>query len=195
MTSGTSRLPASRILLAWLAVFPVAGWAAGFTPGELERLLRAAAAPIRVAYTEEQTLAALDIPMISSGRLSFRPPDALRKDVLSPVKASYLIEGDRLIIIEGDARREMALDDFPPLRALAEGLRSTLAGDFQTLRRHYRLEVSGAEDAWRLHLLPGDETLGRFIDHILVRGSGSRLVAIEVVERNGDRSLTRIASP
>ena len=42
------------------------------------------------------------------------------------------------------------LQDYPVLWAFVESIRSTLAGDLQSLNRFYRVELDGSERDWRL---------------------------------------------
>ena len=182
----------ARAWLCLLALLPLAAPAAGFTAGDLEALLADSERPRQVRYVEERTLAALDIPMTLKGTLHFRPPDYLRKDVESPLKARYILDGDRLVIVEQGERRSVGLDAVPALRAFAAALRATLLGDFATLRRYYRLEVSGDEADWTLRLTPQEEALAGYVRVVRIHGSEAAIGRIEVVERNGDRSVTRI---
>lgn len=186
----------ARTWLWLLALVPLAAPAAGgLTADGLEALLAGSERPQRVRYVEERTLAALDIPMTLKGTLHFRPPDYLRKDVESPRQARYILDGDRLVIVEGGERRTVGLDRVPALRAFAAALRATLLGDFATLRRYYRLEVSGRETGWTLRLTPRDEALARYVREVSVGGRAATIQRIEVVEQNGDRSVTRIGVP
>ena len=75
----------------------------------------------------------LTTPSHKEGTLVFHPPSRLEKHVQSPAKESFIAEGDTLHY-ENPSReisQTFALQDYPALAALIEGLRSLFNGDEQ----------------------------------------------------------------
>ena len=110
------------------------------------------------------------------------------------------IEGDT-VTYEGTVRgsvqkRTFALADAPPLAALVESLRSTLAGDLPALRRHYDVAFTTPQDqiarGWQITLIPRERMLREAVSKIVLRGTGSELSNVEIVETGGDLTLLAI---
>lgn len=151
----------------------------------------ARAVPERIAYSETRRMAYLDVPLTTSGELEFRPPDWLRRSVQGSGE-SYVIAGDVVRVEGSGAGREIPLDMHPVLRAFAESLRATLAGDMPRLQRYFTVELQGSEPAWRLHLRPRDPRVASVIQYIELSGDGTMLRRIETREAGGDLTVTEL---
>jgi hypothetical protein len=185
MISG-ARVRACLLLLALLPLPAVAQWDAAHL---LEALARTV--PERIAYSETRRMAYLDVPLTTEGELEFRPPDWLRRSVTGSGE-SYVIAGET-VRVEGPAGgREIALDVHPALRAFAESLRATLAGDLARLERYFIVELQGRREHWRLHLRPRDGGVASVIHSIELSGTGTTLRRIETREAGGDLTITEL---
>ena len=190
MNSGRTPLSCA----AWLFLLLCTG-AAFAVPLTLDALLEVFAdvAAAEAHFTEVQTLALLDSPLTTKGRLSYRRPDYLKKEVIEPTPSVFEISGERLVVEAGAERHSLSLDSQPLIRAFAEAYRATLAGDRETLERYYRHELSGSTERWTLRLLPLDERMEERIEAIVLHGAGPQISRIEVFETAGDYSLMTIA--
>jgi len=106
-----------------------------------------------------------------------------------------VLEKDRLTM-ENKARnqrRTLVLQDYPVIWAFVESIRSTLAGDLQTLSRFYRIGLEGSDDQWRLLLAPSEPKMQAMVREIRISGSKNRIRTIEILEAEGDRSVMTIA--
>lgn len=144
-------------------------------------------------FTEERTLALLEIPLRTEGELIYRAPDYLERRVEGPRTERYVIVGDLLSLEDRDGRREIRLDSHPALQAFADTYRGTLAGDLAALRQYYAVHLNQDEGGWHLRLSPTDPELRGAIDHVDVHGLGAELSRIEIHEPNGDTTVTKIA--
>lgn len=165
--------------------------AAGF---ELEQLmpLLAATPAADVAFTEKKYSDLLSKPVQSSGRLVYRRPDVVEKNVETPRRESYRFVGDQLLVVRNGVERRMALSSQPLLAAFAASLRGVLGGDLALLRAHYQLSLQGDAASWRLDLMPLDEEVGRTVRRVTVSGRSGRIDQIEVRETSGDHSVLRV---
>lgn len=168
--------------------------AASAEPWDVGQLMATLAA-VRTSearFVERKTLSLLDIPLESSGTLSWRAPDRLEKHTLEPREEHMLLEGDRLVVeVAGKPRQELGVQAYPVVRAFIESIRSTLAGDLVTLEKFYRVRLEGRPGAWTLVLVPRESRMRGFISEIRIRGA-RRIASIEIWEANGDRSLMTI---
>lgn len=149
----------------------------------------------RGRFVERRYLAILNTPLESSGTLVYIAPGRLEKHMLLPRQESLILDGDTLLVDnrETGQRRSFALQEQPVLRAFVESIRSTLAGDLQTLNRFYEVGLEGDAGRWRLRLRPTEPRMREVVSEILVSGRGTWVGAIEIREAGGDRSVMTIA--
>ena len=148
----------------------------------------------RGKFVERKYLAILSAPLEFSGVLVYTAPGRLEKHTLLPQPESLVLEQDQLTL-ENKARnqrRTLVLQDYPVIWAFVESIRSTLAGDLQTLNRFYRISLEGSGDRWRLLLAPNEPKMQAVVSEIRISGSKNRIRAIEIVEAGGDRSVMTI---
>lgn len=144
-------------------------------------------------FVEKKYFAVLDRPLQLSGTLAYSP-GFLEKLTLLPQRERTTIRGDALTIETGPGKqtRRLRLPRYPVLWGFVEGLRATLTGDLSTLQRFYEIELHGSRGDWELVLVPAQPQMRAVLRLVSVRGSGGRITSIEMVETNGDRSLTQI---
>ena len=191
------RLPAALfgLLLGYLCTSATAQTAQNADWG-IEQLMQSLA-QVKSAggrFVERKYLAILTAPLEFSGILVYTAPNRIEKRILLPKPETMIIEQDRVTLEtpSRNQRRTLALGDYPIMRAFVESIRSTLAGDAQTLARFYRISLEGNPDKWRMSLAPIESSMQAVVRQILIGGSQSRINTIEVIEATGDRSVTTI---
>ena len=178
--------------VGWLLCWPQAVVA---DDGALAQVMRALAAvpAVEAAFREEKTWAVLDAPLVTTGMLYYRAPDFLRKRTLHPHPEDYEADGHWLTVETPEAgRRQFDLNGYPQLRPFVEAIRATQAGDQAALARYYQLEFQGTPADWSLRLTPHDADAQRYVAAIVLRGRNGRIVSMETLEPDGDRSLMTI---
>lgn len=148
----------------------------------------------RGRFVERKYLAILNTPLESSGTLLYTAPGRLEKHMLSPRQESLILDGDTLLVDnkETGQRRNFALRDNPVVWAFVESIRSTLAGDLETLNRFYQVSLEGDAARWRLLLKPSERRMRDVATEIRISGSGAWVGAIEILDTGGDRSVMTI---
>jgi outer membrane lipoprotein-sorting protein len=179
----------SVLLLALVVVLPPAQ--AQLELGALMHEL-AQVKTARGRFVERKYLAILTTPLESSGTLVYTAPGRLEKHMLSPRKESLILDGDTLILERKDGERRFALQEQPVVRAFAESIRATLAGDLRMLERFYQVSLEGDAGRWRLRLKPTERRMREIATEILLSGSGAWVSAIEIQEAGGDRTVMTI---
>ena len=162
-----------------------------FTAKQLMQTLAANKAS-RADFVEKKYLASLDRPLESSGELVYVAPSRLEKRTIRPKPEVLVIDGDTLTIERNGTKRSISLASFPEVSAFTESIRATLAGDLDALSRDYRVEVDGSPAQWRLTLLPSDPKIAALVSRVTVTGRDQRVEAIEVLQADGNRSVTTI---
>jgi outer membrane lipoprotein-sorting protein len=175
-------------LLATAGAQALAAGASGFDLDHLMALL-ATRSGGEARFTEERTVASLDTPLRSSGRLSFAAPDRFARHTEEPSAESMEVQGNSVVLRRGTRTRRMNLDTVPELAALTDALRGTLSGNAALLQRHFGVAVRGNAGRWVLALTPRDAKLAGSLTGIEVTGSGPDVRSIEMNMAGGDRSL------
>lgn len=194
MTTGkkTAWLEALRragfvLVLAW-ATAPA--WAAFDLDALMALLAQRKSGEAR--FTEERSVSTLATTLHSSGRLSFRAPDHFARYTEEPRVESMEVQGDSVVLRRGTRTRTLMLDGIPELAALTDAMRGTLGGDALALRKHFRIDVSGAPAKWVLLLTPVDTQLARSVEQIEIAGSRADVHSVELRLVGGDRSLMQV---
>jgi hypothetical protein len=163
-------------------------------PFDLETLMALLAQRQRgeARFTEERTVAGFDGPLRASGTLAFTAPDRFERLTLEPRRERMEVAGNQIRLERGGRARQLTLDAVPELAALFEGLRGTLSGNAEALRKHFDLRVSGQPGLWTLTLVPRDGALAAQVRQLQLAGSGADLRSVELQLGGGDRSLMLI---
>ena len=182
-----------RLFLAWGFGFALQAGAADWSLIALmegRQTIRAETAH----FSETKTSHLLTRPIKATGTLTYAAPDKLEKITLAPTPETIRLDGETLTGIRADGE-EFSLDigSQSEVASLVEGIRSTLAGDLITLRRHYEIGFDGAREHWRLDLEPRNGRVRGKVERISVSGSGLQIGVIEVFETDGDHSEMTIS--
>jgi hypothetical protein len=145
-----------------------------------------------VTFTETQYLAMLERPLQSSGELLYDAPDRLEKRTLKPKAETLVLEHGVLTAHRGRRTYTLPLRDYPQVAPFIESIRATLAGDRAALERLFRLEFEGTLAHWTLLLTPSDAGLAGLVRNIRIEGRRDAISSVEIVQRDGDRSLLTI---
>jgi outer membrane lipoprotein-sorting protein len=162
---------------------------AGWTIGRLTALL-AQVSHRQAHFVETYHSGLFKKPIQTSGELTFTAPSKLEKIVSKPFEERYLVDGDTLVV-ENPAKgmkKELSLEDYPPLRAFVEAFRAVLAGDLEMLQRFYEVRLDGAQNGWVLTLNPRDPAMRKRVAVIKLAGANGVIRSFEIREPNGDRS-------
>lgn len=186
-----ARLAVALCVLALLASRSGGAWSDEWGMSQLmEELARHKSG--QAHFVEKRFLSVLDAPLVSSGDLSFTAPDRLEKRTLQPKPELVQLDGDSVTIDRGRQHLSFGLDEHPELGALIESLRATLNGNRQALERNYSLTLSGRRERWQLALVPNDARVAALVAHLNLNGSNGRVLGVEYIEPNGDRSMMTI---
>jgi len=146
----------------------------------------------RARYSEVKRVAVLQRPLQLSGTLLYSRPARLEKHQTQPFKEVISVDGDWLTVEREGKTRRIALQNAPLVAALVESLRATLAGDGAELERFYSVRVEGTRKRWTLVLTPREVEVAGVVKTIVLAGSGSRIVRLEILEPGGDGSVMTI---
>lgn len=143
-------------------------------------------------FREEKTSELLSDPLLAYGTLEFTAPDHLAKIIQQPEYEKFVAQGDRLNIENAQGKKSVSLSNYPALQAFVAGFSATLAGDVETLKRHYAVELEGQAQQWTLRLTPLNSDMRERIQVLRITGGQQHIAAIETSETSGDRSILEI---
>ncbi len=143
-------------------------------------------------FTETRRIEMLDRTLESSGRLSFRAPDAFVRETLSPRREKLAVAGNTLTMSLGERSRTMQLDAAPEAAVIVEAVRGTLTGNRESLERLFDSTVAGDADKWSLDLVPRDLRLRGQVASVRVSGRDAVVREVTVLLADGDRSVMTI---
>lgn len=142
----------------------------------------------KARFVETRTLAILDRPVLSSGEMSYQPPDRLEKRTFRPHAETLVLDKDTVVVERDQRRMTFNVSSRPEAQAFVESVRSTLNGNRRALEKHYRLELKGVASDWTLVLLPVEPAVLALVERITVTGQGDQVRHIEYLQADGDRS-------
>lgn len=145
----------------------------------------------RVEFVEKRSNSLLRKPVVTKGILIYRENEILEKKITYPYKETYVIDGDTIRILDSDEelKRTVSLSDNPVLAVFIESFRSVLTGDLNKLRKYYSIQLAGSEKSWRMTLVPRDDNARKYVEKVIIAGSGSSVLKISVAEPSGDSSI------
>ncbi len=146
----------------------------------------------QATFVEKKYIALLDVPVQSSGELSYVAPGRLERRTIKPRPESMVIDGDVMLIERGRQKLTVQLSDYPELAGFIDSMRGTLAGDRKMLERIFRLKLEGDAQHWTLMLWPTVAKMATTIHLIRISGNRDNVHGIEIIQTDGDRSVTAI---
>lgn len=166
-------------------------------PWSLEKLMQGMAQVknSKATFVERKYLSMLTTPLTFSGRLEYAAPSRLVKHTLRPQSEKLTLDRDKLVVQGSDAAKShtLSLQEYPAVWAFAESIRSTLAGDIETLNRFYKVSLEGRQKQWLLTLIPQGSQTKNLVEKILLKGSFDQIRTIEIHEAGGDYSVMSIS--
>lgn len=148
---------------------------------------------LEARFVEEKRIGMLARPLTSSGRLYFARPGLLLRRVEQPQKSEVIITPQELKLRDANGEQRIDLASRPDVRPFIESLTWLLAGDEKALAGVYKVDFAPQTGgAWQLTLSPKAEPLLHVIAYIRVVGQGLAVSEIQVREKGGDETVTRI---
>lgn len=161
------------------------------TTSDLQKMLQSAP-KVDTPFHEVRQSPWLASPVESRGIVrSF--PQSLEKQVDSPKRETWRLLSDRLEWSgpDGVVKKEIFFSKAPALAALSDAMRRLVAGDLLALERDFRITVQGNWSLWTARLQPHSTEVSRHLEYLEIQGAGNQLLVLIVIERKGERTMTR----
>jgi hypothetical protein len=141
-------------------------------------------------FHERKQIALLDQPLETTGTLYFAPPSRFTRVTRTPAPTRLVLDGARMHFEDAAGASAIDLAANPVARRFAENMVAVWSGDRARLEKLYALEFSAEAARWQLVLVPRGADVARFIERLALRGDGPAMRELELVESDGDRTLT-----
>ena len=174
-----------KLVVIVMLMLGAAGAAAAPAPDAAAIIEMAAARPgEQVPFTEERQNELLSEPLVFEGYVAMQDDGTLLRVVERPFQETATIDGEQATLTRDGRTRRVDLDRPGRGGAYLRTLYALLRGDAAALESSFDLEVSGERESWQLVLTPSQRALERWLERIVVSGSGD-MVKIIRMEREG----------
>jgi outer membrane lipoprotein-sorting protein len=192
MSRARARLGAAALGLALFAGGAHAAEPAQ-APATIEALMEgmARAKGVLAEFTETKELALLSTPIESKGVLHFIPPDRMVRRTLEPAPSSLVVDGKRVLFRDASGAAPVDLSGDPSAKEFVDNFTTIFRGDLGALRAKYDVRFESEPPRWKLVLEPRDAVLKRFVASVTLAGLGETMSEMVLLERDGDRTITR----
>jgi hypothetical protein len=182
----------SRFAVALGLLLGAAESSLALTVPELQQLLQSSRRDA-VAFTETRESPWLAVPAQTRGTMHSKL-GVLEKRVESPREEIWRMLPDRVEYVgSGEiGSKQIMFSQSRAVAVLADTLRRLVAGDLLALERDFQIELRGDRKAWAAHLRPNAGEAAQYFDHLELVGEDGHLRVITVVERQGERTTTRL---
>jgi outer membrane lipoprotein-sorting protein len=146
-------------------------------------------------FREEKTMALLAVPLVSEGDIYYERPRRLARHTKTPGASSVVLDGAQLSFGDAQHKESMGVDAHPALRVLVDTFVSVLSGDQERLlaMADVKLEKVGAR-GFKIHVTPKEPNVLKLVRSMSFEGEGPLLTKMELLDANGDRSVTTFSS-
>lgn len=142
-------------------------------------------------FIEEKSIALLQRPLQSSGRVIYDRSLGVARVVDTPHASTILLLPGRLVSIQNGRRSQIPVTE--SMSGLVDAFRDLLRGDLQRLEATFEVGAETQGDLWSVSLSPRSANARRAITLIRLMGRGLVIESLAVVEANGDRSTAHFA--
>lgn len=146
---------------------------------------------VEAKFREEKTIALLATPLVNEGTVHFSRPGYFARHTTKPENNSIVIRGE--LVESGTQKQKETLrtGQHPVLRSFVQGYMGLLAGDFDALKKSYKLLYTEPQKGrWSIKLVPRDKRLLSVIKSIEMSGKGKQVSSMVIIEASGDVART-----
>ena len=207
MISGTNKTRPSLICIARLIVLCFlfnASFIFAYGPSTLtlESLMesRKSVKKSSAIFKEEKNVGAFKNMVVMEGKLYYQSPNHLIKQYTLPDEIRYETDNSTIIIEEYDSiteqkeKQRVKLDRIPMLNAFITALRGVLSGNIESVKKLFDVTFSENNRNWLISLTPREEAINKLISTMVIGGKDENILLIEINERSGDSTITKILS-
>ena len=166
---------------------------APLSEADLKNLLAAIRAnrSTQADFQEERVIRLMKKPVVSSGRISFQPPNKFRREVQGNAPSVTVSDGRQLWIYYPNFKsaERYPLGKGSPLDSTVAAINSAL--NLENIENTFQINAAKAEKGYELTLLPRTPSMKRAFQKLDLRINGNlRVERTDMLLPNGDRIVT-----
>ncbi|WP_123863436.1 LolA family protein [Burkholderia plantarii] len=172
---------------------------AGLVAEVTGRLARAGT--LRARFTQTQTLAAMNKPLVSTGSMLIDRAAGIVWRIETPYRATYVITDGGVREVDANGQpRSTGSGGGRGVAQVARMMRGLLAGDLSALYSQFDVTVAGTPARWRMTLRPNQPQLQQALG-VLQMSGGDTLRTLAIDYANGNQTMlefsgtTRVDAP
>ncbi|WP_414444802.1 outer membrane lipoprotein carrier protein LolA [Burkholderia sp. 22PA0106] len=160
----------------------------------------ARAGTIRSHFTQTQTLAAMNRPLVSTGSMLIDRTLGIVWRIETPYRATYAITDTGVREIDTSGQAVPASGGGRGVAQVSQMMRGMLSGDLSALYSQFEVEASGTPARWRMTLRPNQPQVRQVLG-VLQMSGGEFLDTLVIGYANGNRTTlefsgtSRVAAP
>lgn len=156
---------------------------------------------VEAQYVGLQSSVFFDEPVESKGKLTYKAPDQLQREILAPIKETLRIDGDQLYIkkIELNEKKgeyieeqQYTISSHQQLATAISAIKAFMAGDIDKLDDFFITSFSGSKDEWSLVLNPIGQELQKKYQKIQMQGQDLKLLKLTTVSLDDEETVLNI---
>ena len=147
---------------------------------------------VRAQFVQERTLADLERPTLSRGRIIVSRDQGVLWQIESPVKLTLAFTPNGIVQTGADGmRRRQAQRRGAVETETARLMQGILGADEASLKATFDARAAGSLERWTMRLAPRARETARYLREVRLGGSG-RLETIEIEETSGNYTVIRM---
>jgi len=149
---------------------------------------------VRAQFVQERTLADLERPSVSRGRITVSREQGVLWQVEAPVKLTLAFTPQGIIQTGSDGvRRRQSQRRGAVETETARLMQGILGASAESLTANFQASAAGSLERWTIRLAPRARETARYLREVRLAG-GSRLETIEIEETSGNLTVIRLRS-
>lgn len=147
---------------------------------------------VRAQFVQERTLADLERPTLSRGRIIVSREQGVLWQIESPVKLTLAFTPSGIIQTGADGvRRRQAQRRGAVETETARLMQGILGANEESLKATFDAQAAGSLERWTIRLAPRARETARYLREVRLAG-GSRMETIEIEETSGNYTVMRL---
>ena len=147
---------------------------------------------VRAQFVQERTLADLERPSLSRGRIVVSREQGVLWQIESPVKLTLAFTPNGIVQTGADGvRRRQAQRRGAVETETARLMQGILGADEASLKATFDARAAGSLERWTMRLAPRARETARYLREVRLSGGG-RLETIEIEETSGNYTVIRM---
>lgn len=166
---------------------------------EMIRKVEAAAAKttsLKSSFEQVKQLSIMNSKMVSKGEMSFRAPDKLRWEYLTPYSYIFILNGGKGLLKSSKSKNVVDVKQSAFFQEIAQIMMSSMTGKCLSDDSRFKVTMYKNGDMWQASLTPLNKTMKKMFSAIKLHIDPVKNIvnAVQMVEVNGDTTTITLSN-